>query len=67
MSKPAREGLPTPYEAMKHGPGRSAVGVIVAAALTRFMSGLLFGVTAADGLTYGAAALIVAMEALRWE
>jgi predicted permease len=40
------------------------LGVVVAAALTRFMSGLLFGVTPADGLTFGAAAGIVAAVAL---
>jgi putative ABC transport system permease protein len=36
-----------------------AAGILGAAALTRLMGGLLFGVTPLDGLTYGAVTAIL--------
>jgi putative ABC transport system permease protein len=40
------------------------LGLIAAAALTRVMSTLLFGISATDGLTFSAVALLLALVAL---
>jgi predicted permease len=41
-----------------------AIGVVVAAGITRWMSSLLFGVTPVDGATFAAAASVLVMAAL---
>jgi putative ABC transport system permease protein len=41
-----------------------ALGLVAATALSRLLSSLLFGVTALDPVTYGAAAVFLAMAAL---
>jgi putative ABC transport system permease protein len=41
----------------------AVIGVVAAAALTRLMSSLLYGVTATDPLTFGAVALLLLLVA----